>query len=215
MTKKTPWEVVGESTIEKARWLLDFSARDLDHAPTTELLKSRMEARAFVTLGALDPKQRPMMRHWPIAPESALGRKETLELQSWLKAGLERMALGEAWRFQPEVEFQLGWHRSWRCLTYQTPKGTVLNVFMALTYQLLQEARGHVRSCDCGQFFVPVRRQAYCSIRCSQRARTRRWRHSHPQQARQLRRAQYEKQLARKLKLTRLARIRVRRRRVP
>jgi hypothetical protein len=56
---------------------------------------------------------------------------------------------------------------------------------------------------------VPVRRQAYCSAGCSQAVRTRKWRKAHPEKNREIRRQQYKRSVAAKLRQSGRARVKV------
>ncbi len=69
-----------------------------------------------------------------------------------------------------------------------------LQLLKALAYEAFHEARFRFRLCPrCRRGFVPIRRQAYCSGRCSQAVRTSKWRKAHPEKNRAIRRVQYRK----------------------
>lgn len=85
-----------------------------------------------------------------------------------------------------------------------------LEQFKALAYDALRDAQFKFRLCpECKRPFVPVRRQAYCSARCSQAVRTRKWRKAHPEKNRAIRRNQYRKSMTTKLGVSPAANIRV------
>src|SRR6266852_8937546 len=85
-----------------------------------------------------------------------------------------------------------------------------LEQFKALAYDAFRDGRFRFRRCpECQRPFVPVRRQEYCSARCSQAARTRKWRKAHPEKNREIRRQQYKRSVAAKLRLSRRARVKV------
>ena len=65
---------------------------------------------------------------------------------------------------------------------------------------LFRDARFKFRRCpECKQPFVPIRRQAYCSSRCSRAVRTRKWRKAHPDKNCAIRRQQYRRSKAAEL----------------
>jgi uncharacterized Zn finger protein (UPF0148 family) len=82
--------------------------------------------------------------------------------------------------------------------------------FKALAYDAFRDARFKFRRCpECKRPFVSVRRQAYCSSRCSQAVRTRKWRKAHPEKNREIRRQQYKRSVAAKLRLSKRAEVKV------
>lgn len=71
-------------------------------------------------------------------------------------------------------------------------RGSVAATFRAaLAFLLFNEPGGHVRACpECTALFYRVRRQEYCSARCTDRAV---WRNYSPERKRRARRKQYAK----------------------
>jgi hypothetical protein len=66
---------------------------------------------------------------------------------------------------------------------------------------VLEEFGSHIKRCQaphCGRLFLRIRRQAYCSVECSQRVRSRRWYEAHQNEARDRRRDAYERHIRQK-----------------
>jgi hypothetical protein len=126
----------------------------------------------------------------------------------WIKQGLEVLGRDEKWNFAPRVRYEIDAHKG---LLWTRLKATSrLQLLKALVYEAFRDARFKFRRCRrCQRGFVPIRRQAYCSPRCSQAARTEKWRKAHPEKNRAIRRAQYQKSIAAKLKLSATAAVKI------
>jgi hypothetical protein len=207
---------VGVEPGAQLRWLLDFGNLDSTSLSAEQRAAVVQEARAFVILQQLDPVIRERMRSWSrtdAAPD-VLRNAEVWSAQRWLKQGLDLLRRSEKWNFKPRVEYQLDAHGDlfWARMTANSR----LEQFKALAYDTFRDARFKFRRCpECKRPFVPVRRQAYCSAGCSQAVRTRKWRQAHPEKNREIRRQQYKRSVAVKLRLSRRARIKVAKRGSP
>jgi hypothetical protein len=205
------WVRVGVESEARLRWLLGFGNLDSASLGVEKSAAVIQEARAFAILQQLDPALRGKIRSWPQptdATPKVLTKAEVWAAQRWLKQGLELLRRSEKWNFKPRVEYELDapaglfWAR-------MKSKSRV-EQFKALAYDTFRDARFKFRRClECRRPFVPVRRQRYCSARCSQALRTRKWRKAHPEKNRAIRRNQYQKSVAAKLKIPPTAKIRV------
>ena len=205
------WDRVGIEPEARLRWLLSFG--NLVPASLTDEQRAavRQEARTFATLQEIDPAIRGQMRSWPApvdATPDVLTHEEIWKAQRWLKRGLDLLGRNEKWEFTPRVKYEID---AYRGLLWTRLKATSrLELLKALVYEAFRDARFRFRLCPhCKRAFVPIRRQAYCSSRCSQTVRTRKWRKAHPDKNRSIRRAQYRKAMTKKLKLSPAAAIRI------
>jgi hypothetical protein len=113
-----------------------------------------------------------------------------------------------SWNFKPRVEYELD--ASGGLFWTRMTANFRVEQFKALAYDAFRDARFKFRRCpECKRPFVPVRRQAYCSSRCSQAVRTRKWRKAHPEKNREIRRQQYKRSVAAKLRLSKRAEVKV------
>ena len=95
--------------------------------------------------------------------------------------------------------------------TEEVRQQKLVEQFKALAYDAFRDARFRFRLCpECRRPFVPVRRQSYCSSACSQAQRTRKWRSTHRDKVRKMRRDQYRRSITGKLKVSKHAATRIR-----
>jgi hypothetical protein len=189
------WSRVGFDPEARLRWLLDFGS--LKPASLTDAKRSAAvdEVRAFVMLQQVEPAVRDVLRSSP-APKDAtpnlMTRDEAWSAQRWLKQGLELLSRSQKWSFVPRITYELDAYKG--MFWARMRAASRLALFKALAYDALREARYKFRRClECKRPFVPVRRQRYCSPRCSQALRTRTWRKAHPEKNREIRRLQYRR----------------------
>jgi hypothetical protein len=210
-TSNNVWARVGVEPEARLRWLLDFG--DLDPVSLTAAQRAEVlqEARAFVVLQDVDPPLRRQMRSYPPptdATPKVFTADEAWSAQRWLKQGLDLLRRSEKWNFKPRIEYELD--ASAGLFWTRMKSNSRLEQFKALAYDAFRDARFKFRRCpECKRPFVPVRRQAYCSSRCSQAVRTRKWRKAHPEKNREIRRQQYKRSVAAKLRLSKRAEIKV------
>ncbi len=163
---------------ERARWLLVFAGRDLDAFSQTD----------WTTLwGQEIPK---MLFETPEGASSLMDlgdrpkdQADARFMQRWLRRGFTKLAEGQEWKmvFRRAEVLQVSergkleiWHR------VILPRRAHL---IAAAFDLLMASKALFRSCDhCKQPFVVRKRQAYCSSRCSQAVRTKRFRTEHSKQ---------------------------------
>ena len=206
------WVRVGVEDPETGlRWLLGFGNLDSASLGVEQSAAVIQEARAFAILQQLDPALKGKIRSWPQptdATPNVLTKTEVWAVQRWLKQGLELLRRSEKWNFKPRVEYELD--ASAGLFWARMKSNSRVEQFKALAYDTFRDARFKFRRCpECKRPFVPVRRQTYCSARCSQALRTRKWRKAHPEKNRAIRRNQYQKSTAAKLGISPAASIRV------
>ena len=113
-----------------------------------------------------------------MAPDS-LTDAEIWRAQRWLKRGLGLVGPAEKWNFSPRVKYEIDAYR--RLLWTRLKATSWLELLKAFAYETFRDARLRFRLCPhCKRAFVPIRRQAYCSTRCSQAVRPRKCRKVHP-----------------------------------
>jgi len=205
------WIRVGVEPEARLRWLLRFGNLEPTSLTNEQRASVKQEARAFVVLQEIDPAIRGRMRSWPAPADTTPGSLTDGEIwraQRWINKGLGLLGGREKWTFAPRIKYELDAYRG--MLWARLRANTRLEQFKALAYDAFREARFKFRVCPhCRRAFVPIKRQAYCSSRCSQAIRTQKWRKAHPEKNRAIRRAQYRKAVAAKLKLSKLAAIKV------
>lgn len=205
------WERVGLEPERQLNWLLRFGYLDLESATAEQRTKAMEEAHAFFVIHESEPEIRQQLRLYPAPVDGARGNLTNDEIRDahrWLRSGLDLLAQAKIWRFYPRVRYELDAYR--RLFWARLKADSRLELFKAFAFNTFRDARFKIRRCTrCKRMFVPVRRQAYCSTRCSQAVRTQRWRRANPEKNRAIRRAQYRKSMASKLKLSRGAGIRI------
>jgi hypothetical protein len=210
-TSNNVWVRVGVEPEARLRWLLDFGNLDSASLSAQQRAAVSQEARAFVVLQQLDPTLRRTMRSWPEptdATPNVLTEAEVWTVQRWLKRGLDLLRRSEKWNFKPRVVYELD--ASAGLFWTRMKASSRREQFKALAYDVFRDARFKFRRCpECKRPFVPVRRQGYCSSRCSQAVRTRKWRRAHPEKNRAIRRQQYRRSKAAELRLSGRAAIRI------
>jgi hypothetical protein len=205
------WTRVGVEPETRLRWLVDFGNLDPASLSPEQRAAVIQEARAFVILQLVDPAIRERMRSWPQptnATPGVLSRAQVWSVQRWLKQGLDLLRRSEKWNFVPRVTYELDAYQGlfWTRMRSSSRR----EQFKALAYDAFRDARFKFRLCpECKRPFVPVRRQRYCSSRCSQAVRTRKWRKEHPEKNREIRRQQYKRAVAAELRLSKHAAIKI------
>ena len=192
------WSRVGLAPEQRLRWLLGFGSLDPNKITGPQRSAVVEEVRAFVSVQEADPAIRNQMRSWPPPKDGnpeLMTRHEVWSAQAWLKRGIDLLRRSEKWNFRPQIKYELDAYNNmfWARMRADSR----LELFKALAYDALRDARYKVRRCpECKRPFVPVRRQRYCSLRCSQAVRTRNWRKAHPEKIKEIRRLQYRRMVS-------------------
>jgi hypothetical protein len=210
-TSNNAWMRVGVDPEARLRWLLDFGNLDSASLSAEQHAAVTQEARAFVVIQQVEPALRLTIGSWPQptdATPNVLTRNQAWSAQRWLKQGLDLLRRSEKWNFKPRVEYELDAHGG--LFWARMRASSRLEQFKALAYDAFRDARFKFRLCpNCKRPFVPVRRQRYCSARCSQAVRTDKWRKAHPEKNRAIRRQQYQRSKAAELGLSKRAAINI------
>ena len=125
------------------------------------------------------------------------------QCQQWIRAGLDCLAHDRPWdirlEFAPSYIVRLK-------PPHIVPRTPVTGALIPLREVVLRDTvpvfLKRLRFCrgpTCGRAFIARKRQEFCSPRCSQAERSRRFVSRHPERARQLRRESYVRRVRRKL----------------
>jgi hypothetical protein len=205
---------IGTQAEDQCRWLLAIG--HTEHSNLGEREKISLRSRMLVYLIA-----RPLegvssgrfARHVsdgvleesgqiPGVEELMLPEDEVERLLAWLKDGLTAIEAGKRFSFEFAVKAAVGFspwvpkdeHTPLQFFE-QTSRRDVAERFADRVCETLRLCGHSIRSCiECKALFVRTHGlSVYCSERCSQRVRTRKWRQGNPEQAREIRRRQYRK----------------------
>ena len=175
--------IVGSDEV-RARWLLDFAFRDLKLLSPGDWLNLFTELQAFLSSRGFVYGR---IAHDEI--ERAVLEPEVRRVQKWLRSSLMRLVLneGSTWRIEPKVSFNFIFHRDQGLTDWSFPGGAsaVQDLFRFRAYETLRSQAHRFRSClECRRPFIVRKRQEYCSVRCSQTLRTRKFRSKRPKRKR-------------------------------
>jgi len=207
---------VGYSDEDWCKWLLNFAHASLDELGEKDRASLCHEVPVF--LYDQMTKQAPRnifswrATYWLLEevsegefPQLALPETDLERIHRWLKYGMAKIEAGDVldFRFQVEGHLSLTRHlfdgeklvRRSYLASYEFKSNLVEldERFAVRVYEMLKSCGQAISGCvDCRTLFVADHgRQAYCSERCSQRVRTRKWRKRNPEKTRALRRQQY------------------------
>jgi hypothetical protein len=158
---------------DRARWLLDFAAVDLDSLSEGDWLNLRQSAENFVASPGFTSTRK----------VSARTLKAGLrELQKWIVTGLTSLVAKGTWTLTTKAPIVLG--VTPLGLTNIVSHGDAISfgeAFKTTAYEVLINTASRFRLClECGRPFIAGKGQEYCTSRCSQAARTRRFISRHP-----------------------------------
>lgn len=179
-------DLIGSTPAARARWLVEFSERDLRNLRAREWVKLRRQVHSF--------RSRPAQRLWSDVPAiPRLTGGEILEFQAHVKAGLQRLAEGRPWWIAPKISY--GLRITGGCLEADVVATSHGDFSTFEVFETLNAERHRFRFCErCQRPFIARKRQIYCTSRCSQAVRTRRHRTKDPQRFRRWRRERYRRQ---------------------
>jgi len=204
------------SAVRRARWLLDFAQFNLGVARRRVLENLRDGLAGFLmstyasqitTPLSVSPAGKVRFKRPPrmIRTTGLLtspSQAELVKWQRWLRTGLETLGRAEVpfWHIRPKgLSYSLQRHGSALVARSVLSNRSTAEWFKDFTYQTLAEVP-NLRFCEsCGNPFIRVRRQAYCSPRCSQKVRTAKHRFHHREKINERRRRAYEKKQREKL----------------
>ena len=165
----------GGTDEDRATWLLDFAVVDLDSLSEGDWLNLRQAADNFVAPPSLTSTRRVSARTLKVGLR---------ELQKWIISGLASLVTQGTWALTTQAPFVLGVTRLG--LTNIVFHGDAMSfgaAFKARAYQVLASTASRFRVClECRRPFIAGKGQEYCTTRCSQAARTRRFTAKHGRQ---------------------------------
>jgi hypothetical protein len=205
------------SADRRAQWLLEFARFDFSAGRRRELAKLLDGWAGFLwstyvaqTTGLLSTSRAGRRVNIKRPPRMILtsgslpmpSMKALAQWQQWLRRGLEILGRSDIrfWHIKPRgLSYSLQRLGSGLVAQSVLHRADTTEWFKDFTYQTLVEAR-NLRFCEtCGDAFIRIRRQAYCSPRCSQKVRTARHRFHHRNDINERRRRAYEKKQREKL----------------
>jgi hypothetical protein len=181
---------VGARPEERLGWLVDFARREaIDPKPYG---RDWNEVQAFVLTA---PDQIPFWRPDQEARllEAGKNRRLLLELSGGLKAAFEGLARDRRLRL-PFENNEVEWRADGTLVLRaggdlrQRFNAAVVTVLMAVAQRL-----AICQNAECQAPFAKAGKAAYCSPRCSQHVRTKRFRATHPEKVRRWRRKKHVK----------------------
>ncbi len=185
---------VGQTSEDRARWLLSFAERDVESLTRDERRAVQWEVIAFLLedtdLKVLMSRRSP--HAWPLYRPGRIR-----QIHKALRAGLEAVRNGRRWPIRTIrdhfLELRDGTLRHW------TVRGAWKEDFFDHVYRALREVSRRFRLCPVDQRpFIARKRQAYCRHTCSQTARTRKYRAKHYERLQAARREAYVKKQKKK-----------------
>ncbi len=189
---------VGRTAGIRSRWLLTFAARDLKTLTPRARRIVQMEVDFFVVsenigrsprvpggLAAIRFPAEEFAKHPPMIEDRQIRR-----WHRWLRGGIAKLVRGEVWRISVAMMHQLG-VGSFLSLGITR---SIDDIFKIGTVEAFKHEWSRFRLCErCRAAFIGQKRQSYCTSRCSQAMRTRRYRTRNAERVRVLRRANYER----------------------
>jgi hypothetical protein len=158
---------------DRARWLFGFLGADLGTLSPGQLLEMRRDAWQFVVEGT----------HTLVAPtpgdgvEEGTSSRDRLPNVSLLKAiqeewraGSEKLKKGKWWVLEQPTKYGIA--RVGERVIRGHYEGTFRDLFLATMLDLVQESWPILFACPrCGNPFVKIGKQQYCSAVCSRKTR--------------------------------------------
>jgi hypothetical protein len=184
------WSRVGKTDEERARWLLDFAARDLSALSSADWLNLRWEVFGFLYPPSGDP---PPFSSGNFPDEPSCSADQVRRMHRWLRSGLERLKSGEghSWAVPLAATPRLMMFGG-RLVTWPDADVPYTESFKLKAYEALGRQARRFRVCaKCRRPFLARKRQAYCSKRCSQTVRTTKYRAAHRQKVNESRMRAY------------------------
>lgn len=205
-------ERVGTSDRERLTWLLGFERKDVGQLSQGQLLDMVWEIVAFwveVDLKRLPGGQTRLGPfpgftdlHEQVMRDHEAAGAEVKSIHVRLCDCLRRLFTNGSAEYQVSCPPLL---RLLRLPTGQISRGvfnqSLSDTFIPKVFDLLMRLGDHLTRCanqKCNNLLVRHRRQVFCSPRCSQSARTKKWRETHRERLQQMRRNTYAKKMRRK-----------------
>jgi hypothetical protein len=174
-------ERVGKSDEDRMRWLLRFASLRMEQLEDFQFEDFQCEILAF----ALPPAA----RFVPCDVHAMTGELTNTGGHAWVRSGLDRLkdSIVEGRSFEWSVDAHRSHHFTWLDgRLVDRPSVDELDLtedrFKAQVCSVLISQGHRVRLCqNCDRFFVGHKRQTYCTAKCSNIKRTKRYRERHPE----------------------------------
>ena len=173
---------VGEKPLERLRWVIEFSRKDLSLLQPEERIALSYELHAIAWHSATSHGGKVSESRSLVTSSESYSDSFVQELHAKIKTGLDELVTGEG-RLKVKQPNEFTLYRSSADNAKRIRFDRMLHfsasaIEEAILYGVadtLLEGQGLLRACaECQRPFIPVRRQEYCSIKCSQKARDRR-----------------------------------------
>lgn len=187
------WSRVGKTDEARARWLIDFAARDLSRLSSADWLDLRWHVLGFLYPPSGGP---PPFSSADIPGEPSCSEAQVRNMHRWLRSGLDRLGQGHPWNIHIATSPCLIVHGrglvTWPDMDLQGELNDYSKSFKLRAYETLGRQAKRFRICArCRQPFIARKRQAYCTKKCSQSVRTRKYRAGHRDKVNALRMKAY------------------------
>lgn|SRR5215475_1615556 len=186
---------VGRTAETRARWLLEFASYDLTPLQW-RILQMEVDFFIFSEPMGRNPRMSRRLGGVRFPPEEFAGMTPMIKSHQihawhrWLHTGIKELTSGHVWQTPIAVTHQL---QIGSPLSLGITR-SIEDLFRGGTIEAFKQLWPRLRRCKrCGALFVARKRQAYCSPRCSQAVRTKRYRSRDPERVRRLRRSSYER----------------------
>jgi hypothetical protein len=174
----------------RAGWLIDLANVKSDELSRAEKTRLRAECTAFLEIFKAGPFAREHVAGGVPFPNVnavlAVSETDLATFQRWLKEGVTTLLKSEQWRVEARVEYRISLTDEGGFWSHEVdPSNDVGSALRRATYESLRDAQKTTRRClECGTLFMRRRSQIFCSPRCGNLNRTRRWiaKHPHTQQ---------------------------------
>src|SRR5581483_1078550 len=156
---------------DAARWLLTFARTDLTDPASRAAAARRL--RTFLASGHFNPLTHMIATQVAGLPGVSLEERDVLNLQHLARRGLAKLRNGKSWELPARLRYRLAAQpgRNFKGLIAFEPLGPLADRFNERCAAVLAAVGSRIARCGCGEFFLPVKRQRYCSEACFESAR--------------------------------------------
>lgn len=184
---------VGNTPMERLQWLLDFMRRDLDGLGKGDLLNLHDDFHAFTFRSGVRTS-------WGDPYKEGFTLEQRKKVQEEIQSIIGAVVSGQTCNYELPAQRIIGRRRKDGRVVVILKGGDLHTQVLSMMEEILK-AEGHrLKVCpesQCQRVFAAVKRQAYCSVHCSQSARTRRYFENHSkEELSKKRKARYERSLA-------------------
>jgi hypothetical protein len=170
---------IGDTPAKRLAWLLKFMNTDLTLLREQERVALGYDLQSL-WLGVDEPKVTPSVGYGT----HRMDRSELSDIQKWVKDGFATLFSDKSnrWSYPAPVGIRLvrqspldAKRSDLRLVTFLPAREGLRQSIELAILHIVFAGKNLLRACsECKSPFVPVRRQEYCSVKCSQKARDRR-----------------------------------------